>query len=219
VASFGIVADVGIALREVLLRRFRDDAAEAWPLLGGDSGQPDTERISLAPPAVENGVERAPLSLWLYLVNENEHVKNRPPSTRADGTITPPPLALALYYLVTPGAPNAGTSDAAAAQERKQRILGKVLQVFHTEPIIALVDRAAGRVDELYVTLARLSLDELSQVWQALDEPFRISIALRVTTGRVDSLRMRRAGLVLERVFDHGAVRFVPSDSLEGSAA
>jgi hypothetical protein len=219
VASFGIVADVGLALREVLLRRFRDDPTEAWPLLGGDSGQPDSERISLAPPAIENGVERAPLSLWLYLVTENEHAKNRPPKTTADGVLNPPPLALALYYLVTPGAPNAGTSDPAAAQERKQRILGKVLQVFHTEPIIALVDQTAGRVDELYVTLARLSLEEISQVWQALEEPFRISVALRVTTGRIDSLRTRRAGLVLERVFDHGAVRFVPADLRERSPA
>lgn len=211
-AGFGIVADVGIALREVLLRRFRDDPDEAWPLLGGDGGQPDEERISLAPPAIENGVERAPLSLWLYLVNENEHTKNRPATTRPDGTLIPPPLALALSFLVTPGAPNAGTGDLAAAQERKQRILGKVLQVFHTEPIIALVDRAAGRIDELYVTLSRLSLEELSQIWQALDEPFRISVSLKVTTGRIDSLRLRRTSLVLERVFDHGTTRFVAVD-------
>jgi len=212
-AGFGIVAEVGMALREVLLRHFEDDPDDALPLLrpiGLESDDPD-DRISLAPPETDNGAERAPLSLWLYLVHENEHVKNRPPTTSGDGRVTPAPLALTLHYLVTPGAPSAGANDRGAAQQRKQRILGKVLQVFHSEPIIALVDRTAGHVDELYVTLARLSLEELSEVWQALGEPFRISIALRVNTGRISSLRERRAALVLERVFEHGTLRLVPA--------
>jgi hypothetical protein len=222
VATFGIVADVGIALREVLLRRFHDDLDDAWPLLGGDNGQSESDRISLAPPEIEQGVERVPLSIWLYLVAENEYTKNRQPFLAADGTITPPPLALTLYYLVTPGAPLTSANDRAGAQERKQRILGKVLQVFHTEPIIALVDHGQEsnkQVDELYITLAKLSLEEISQIWQALDEPFRISVALRVTTARVESLRKTSAKLILERVFEHGKLRFVPSNALDRSAA
>src|SRR5215213_6829122 len=42
------------------------------------------------------------LSLWLYHVSEDEHVKNVPTVRLADGTFRMTPLALDLYYLLTP---------------------------------------------------------------------------------------------------------------------
>jgi hypothetical protein len=192
-SGFGVVHEVGRALKAVLVERFHADAA-ASELLRNSAGD---DGISLAPPEIQNGVAQSSLSLWLYLVSEQEHTKNRPPTVLPDGRKISAPLALSLYYLVTPGAPAA--PSAGDRPRWVQAILGKVLQVFHTVPIIALVDPEAELAEELHVALCRLTLEELTRIWDALGQPYQLSVCYRVNVARVRHLDISRGSLIVER--------------------
>ncbi|MER9059896.1 DUF4255 domain-containing protein [Mesorhizobium sp. M0698] len=166
--------------------------------------------VSLAPPAKEN--ER-PLSLWLYLVTENEHSRNRP-DVFEDGVIQPPPLALTLYYLATPGI--ASNSDGAAADDAMSKsadVLGVVLQTLHTRPAVTLNKAPNGNpsiepaFEQLHLSLCRLSIEELARIWEALDHPYRLSICFKVNIVRIESLRQTIGKPVTEREFITGRLK------------
>jgi hypothetical protein len=198
-SQFRVIQRVGDALREVLLREFREDPDEAAALLSGIDDGDDRKAITLAPPAPPDAPQRS-LSLWLYLVNEREHSKNRPHIVTKNGEVFPPPLSLSLYYLVTPGAPE--IEDPEQANDTVQEILGKVLQVFYAHPIIALVDRPARVAEELHVNLDRLSMHEMMQLWSGLRRPYRLSVGYRVNIARIDSLQLSQGALIMEREFE-----------------
>lgn len=131
------------------------------------------------------------LSLWLYQITENEFVKNQP-AIRANGpeTAMPPPLALNLFYLLTPFAPS-GESD--------HLLLGKAMRVFYDNAIVLLRDPVENVAEELRIVLSRLTLEELTRVWEALREPYRLSVGYLVRVARVDSDRDTTHARVLER--------------------
>jgi hypothetical protein len=131
------------------------------------------------------------LSLWLYQVNENEFVKNQP-MARANGpeTLRFPPLALDLSYLVTPFAPS-GEAD--------HLLLGKSMQILYDNATTVLLDTANGVAEELHIILCRLSLEELTRIWEALREPYRLSVCYTVRVTRLDSLRTPTHARVIER--------------------
>ena len=131
------------------------------------------------------------LSLWLYHVSEDEHVKNAPAVRRTDGTFRMPPLALDLYYLLTPFS-TSGEAD--------HLVLGRAMQTFHDQSMAHIVDTSPTTPinEELRITLYRRSLDEISQVWQALREPYRLSVCYQVKVSHVDSIRLEGAAPVIE---------------------
>jgi hypothetical protein len=165
--------------------------------------------ISLTPPPDKDGATDKWLYLWLYFVSENEHAKNRPATFAPDGTLTPPPLALSLYYLVTP---YSGTiEDADAAHAATEEILGSVLEAFHNRPIIPLEippsdlpEAEPAAAEELHICLCRLSLEELTRIWDALDRPYRLSVCFKVNVVRIASSRVTRGAPVREREFVQG---------------
>lgn len=154
--------------------------------------------ISLANPkeTAENSANR--LSLWLYHVSENEHQKNQPPA-RGNGNGPTPytPLALNLFYLVTPFGPSKETATL-------HLLLGKVMQILYDNAIVPLGRPTDANFEELHVVLCRLSLEELGQVWEALREPYRLSVCYQVSVAHIESNRVRGAGRVLE---EHGGYR------------
>src|SRR5690606_31234794 len=79
------------------------------------------------------------LSIWLHHITENEFEKNRQPR-RANGANQHrmPPLALNLFYLITPFAPNAQEPTA------EHILLGKVMQVFYDNAILPAFNAAQG---------------------------------------------------------------------------
>lgn len=133
------------------------------------------------------------MSLWCYQVEENEHVKNRPLlNGGAPDVQERPPLALNLYFLVTPFGPS-GEADLL--------ILGKTLQTLYDNGVVLLQDPVAGIAEELRVVLCRRTLEELTRIWEALREPYRLSVCYLIRVTRVDSERR----LAAARVFDRAA--------------
>jgi hypothetical protein len=215
VSGYQVLSQASDALRAMLAKALKDSGAIQ-----------DEKGISFAPPFLQKAgpVEDKALYLWLYFVSENEHAKNRPVTFSGDGTIRPAPLALTLYYLVMPGLAEFDDSQAADdAVSQSAKILGAVLEAVHNQPVIT-VDRLAtfetpretAASEELHVSLCRLSVEELTRIWEALDQPFRLSICLKANIVRIDSGRTTLGPPVVSREFVSG--RFKPSPAKSGAA-
>jgi hypothetical protein len=137
---------------------------------------------------------RLGVSLWLYRVNRDGYTLNSLVPRAVAGQLIPQPLAVDLYYLVTP------ISD---DSEAKQVLLGRVLQVFNDHAILGgsdLIDTLAGTTQQLRICLEALSLQELTQVWYALHDPYQLSITYLVQLVTIDSDREAIQGApVVER--------------------
>jgi hypothetical protein len=54
--------------------------------------------------------------------------------------------------------------------------------------------------------LCRLTLEELTRIWEALREPYRLSVAYQVRVTHIDSERTLGSGRVQEGQRDYGSV-------------
>ena len=190
-SSYMVVAGVSEALRRVLWEELSSDP-EVGQLF------PSEQDIVFKNPTETARDTSNRLSLWLYQITENEYVKNRP-MTRANGaeTLQPAPLALNLSYLITPFA-NVSNGDSASRDE-DHMVLGKVMQVFHDNAIILLRDTTNDIAEELRIIFKRLTLEELTRIWEALRESYRLSICYCVQVTRIDSRRVSSRARVVER--------------------
>lgn len=188
-SNYAVVSEVSRVLRRILFEEFDTD-----PVISAFVSS-DAEIVFANPTETARGANNR-LSLWLYQINENEFVKNRPmvAGTTAD-TQRFPPLALNLFYLVTPFGPS-GEAD--------HLILGKTMEVLYDNATVLLRDPVAGTAEELRIIFCRLTLEELTRIWEALREPYRLSVCYQVRVTRIDSQRLPSKGRVLERTADYG---------------
>jgi hypothetical protein len=108
---------------------------------------------------------------------------NEPPERKVGNQLIRTPLPVLVYYLVTPI-----VDDPLS----RHRLLGKVLQVFNDNCILrgtTLLGSLAGTSEQLRVNLEALSLEELSLVWDALNEPYQLSVTYLVQVVKIDSDR------------------------------
>ena len=97
--------------------------------------------------------------------------------------------------MVKPSGEHAGSED----HDTEQRILGRLLQLFHMQPTLSgaeLRGDLTGTDARVHVRLEALSLDESSRVWEALDGSFQLAVSYEVTLANIDNL-MRPAGTPL----------------------
>jgi hypothetical protein len=168
-------------LSALLTNQFRAD-----PNFAPFFGVAGTMQISLGTPhqMVEANVQG--LSVWLYRVMRDEERLNDPEERLGPGLVRPPPLPLRLHYLMTP---ISNASDASGS-EMEQLILGKILQVLNDRPCLRgtdLKDDLSGTDSVLYVRLEPLSLQEIYQIWDALEGSYRLSVSYEVSLVRIDS--------------------------------
>ena len=144
------------------------------------------------------------LSLWLYQITENEYVKNQPPMrANGDNTSQMAPLALNLFYLITP--------FAGPPAELDQLLLGKIMQVLYDNAILLVRNTPGGDFEELRIVLCRLTLEELTRIWEALREPYRLSVCYQIRVAHVESTRVVGRARVIDRVAGFGDV---PSEAV-----
>ena len=129
------------------------------------------------------------LSIWLYQVTPNEHLRNAANLRFKDEEFERlTPLSLDLYYLLTPLRKD---------ESRNQMTLGRALRVLYDNSILTL--SAGTNVEELHVSLCQRSIEELAKVWEAMQKPYRLSVCFEVRVVRIDSERTLSPGRVLER--------------------
>ena len=189
-SSYLVVAGVSEALRRVLWQELSVDP-EVSQLV------PSEDDIVFANPTETARNTSNRVSLWLYQVVENEFMKNRPWRGNGSTDLQPAPLALNLSYLITPFANQ--SSGANSRRDEDHLLLGKVLEVFHDNGIILLRDTVNDLAEELRIVLKRVTLEELTRVWEALREPYRLSVCYQVSVARVDSRRVSPRARVVER--------------------
>jgi hypothetical protein len=182
VSSYRVLAAVSDGLRRILWDAIRQDRTTRKFVT-------TEEAIVFQNPTETARDSSQRISLWLYHIAENEFVKNQPEIRLADGTEQFPPLALDLYYLLTPFGPS-GEAD--------HLLVGKAMQAFYDNAIVLLVNDGARVFEELRIALFRRTLEELTRVWEALREPYRLSVCYQVQLSRVDSERARSGERVVE---------------------
>ena len=123
------------------------------------------------------------INLYLYQVLENPYTKNQPMYATDDGILEFPPLTLKLCYLLTPYA-----SDPVSAH----KVLGHAMSVFYDNAIVQedrLLESLRLSVDKLSIVLISSKLEELTRIWNALQTPYRLSVAYEVRVVPIESNR------------------------------
>lgn len=178
-SDFGIVSDVTTELRRQIFAALQETPDTDFGLGG------TLDRITSRSPGetLDTGTVA---SLYLYHVDINQHVRNQlplPDRIRPD-SFRKPPLPLQLRYLFTPVGDDEGIN---------QMLLGRVLQHFHDFPSFesvsghAVGDAFGGVSPQLHVKPDLLSLEQLSQLWNAFSTPYRIALGLLIEVVAVDS--------------------------------
>lgn len=149
--------------------------------------------VSLKSPVDEVIQQGKPkVNLFLYRVTENAFGKN--PGRQAIGpdALEYPPLWLNLFFLLTPFAED---------KLDELRVFGEAMRVLYDNSIVAgaaLQGSLRNTGEELRVILCPFTLEQLAQIWSALDKPYRLSVCYEVRTVFVDSLIQTPVSRVLE---------------------
>ncbi len=134
------------------------------------------------------------ISLFLYQIIENIHLKNEELHRIDETHLGYPPMHLELLYLVTPY-----SND--PIQEKL--ILGKVMQIFFDNAVLSgniLVGNLKGLDEEFKIIFNPLSLDDLTKLWSTFQEmSYKLSVSYLITPVSIDSSREIRVQRVVAR--------------------
>jgi len=184
VSSYQALSRVSATLRQILWSEFAREA-DVRDLIGNE------DAITFRDPVAAQEDASRTLSLWAYQVVENDHEKNQRFVRPRDVTQQQyPPLAVNLFYLVTPFT---------ATDEGDLLVLGKTMQVLYDNAVIRLDDPGRTVSEELHVILCRLTLEELTRIWYARQAPYRLSVCYEVRVVHIDSARQVSGAPVADR--------------------
>lgn len=168
--------------------QFLQNAYEAFPVPDAPPGVTLQEEYPCDFRVVASGELKAStdfgtaLSLYLYRVTVNEHVRGQP--VHRDGRSSVP-LAVDLHFLITVW------SESAVAE---QTICAWVMQQLHQQPIMdisSLTEEGGWRNDDVVQIIpAELSNEDLMRIWDALAPDYRLSVSYIARVIRIDSAEM-----------------------------
>lgn len=146
----------------------------------------EATNIVLEPPH-ETPDNNTRLSLYLYHIGINNTQRNQQKLAQPgrDDEFRSPPLPLELKYLATP------VDD----EESNQLVMGRLLQFVYDNPRIdSLADQPLGNSfgggsRTLRVVPDLLNVEQLSQLWNAFNQPYRLSLAFQVDVVVIDSAK------------------------------
>jgi hypothetical protein len=151
-------------------------------LLNNEAGFVDGDIVMKSP--AEAGAS-AMVSMFLFQVHENPHLKNREPQEVGVDGLRPAPLSLDLYYLITP----LSTEPVTAIGH-----LESIMRVFYDNSILAppllpptMVD--AGN-DLIRLTPHVLSMEDTNRLWSMFpNKPYYLSVTYLLSPVQVPSAR------------------------------
>ena len=156
--------------------------------------QPEFEpkfTVSLKSPKHEKDENSPKINLFLYQVLEDPYAKNLKELTLNSDKLQRTPLALNLFFLVTPF-----SSDLL----NQHLILGEAMRILYDYAIVEgplLKDGLAGTLFDIKLALCPLNLEELTRIWYSLQTPYRISVCYKARIIRIDSSDIREAKRVI----------------------
>ena len=178
-STYNIINDVGETLKQLLWSVMEHDSV-ITSIIGTDT------QITFDPPfkLIENTDPKDDyLSLYLYRIEENADMKNRPLEQINNSFLRYPPLSLNLFYLITP-LTNSTDND--------HKLLGKTLRILYDNAIVkgaALKGVLKDSAEELRVILNPISMEDITKLWSAFMRPYRLSMSYEVKVIYIDSER------------------------------
>ena len=178
-SSFSIIQDAGLEMRRRIFFALETTPDTDFGLNG------NIDRIRIAPPG-EDIPDGSLAALFLYHIDIDKHLRNQRnlPDRDDPALMRRSPLPLQFRFLFSP----LDDDDTI-----NHLIIGRVLQHFQDQPFITtiagqpLTDSFGGATAALRVKPDMLTVEQLSQLWNALSAPFRLSIAFLVEIAAVDS--------------------------------
>jgi hypothetical protein len=160
-------------------------------LLSQLSAVSSSAQVSLLPPGnqLPSGLG---VNLYLFRIMESAFSRNMDwPGDRVTPPAKSPALGLELSYLLTPYAaePDPATSNGDDAHT----MLGVAMLTLHENPILnqvhipgfdadaVLPASILNSYEQVKITLATTSLEELSKIWATINQPYRLSVAYHVS--------------------------------------
>jgi hypothetical protein len=146
-------------------------------------------KVTLLSPA-DTSSQQKRINLFLYRVIPNPFLNNRDWLTKpgAPGQLVQAPIAVNLYYLLTPYTqldPQTGLADA-------HGLMAEAIRVLHEHPIIPQAFLENGlKQGEVKVTLHSTDVEELSKIWTALSKEYRLSAVYEVAYAEIPAKRER----------------------------
>ncbi|WP_440956077.1 DUF4255 domain-containing protein [Methanosarcina sp. Mfa9] len=190
-SGYGAVADVG----ETLINLLRDNIEELS----------SPESVVLASPRDARGINDVSLSIFLYQVLENTHLKNREPGAVGHTSFSFPPVALDLYYMLTTYP--SGNDPLTERTQQAHRLMGRVIQVLNDNPILtgSVLSEGLNPNEELHVIIVSPTLDDLTKIWGTFQDnsSFHPSICYLITPVMIDSSRAMSVQRVVSKETDH----------------
>lgn len=189
-ANYTAIADVGDTLVELL----RDDMDDIV----------DRSEIALRSPDGVSTGGNVRLTVFLYDVSVNAHVRNdeRP---SIDGTTDGGhPLVLDLHYLLTahPAKSNQGGGGGGGPPQTTDQhsVLGGAMRTLHDNSIVEGSRLQGSLDDELQLSIEPEPTDATVNIWSTFDEePYRPSVSYLVTPVVIDSTQERGVTRVVDR--------------------
>lgn len=154
------------------------------------------------------------LNLYLHRVTRNQGWANAgPPPRAASGqAVAAPPFGADLHYMLTAYGRDIFTQDillghaVAMLQEEPVLTRGTIRRALSPTPPDPAIPssvrsaRLADQVEQLRLTMANPSAEEVSRLWSAFSAPFRASVFVEVSVVLVDPLRSAAAPLPVAAV-------------------
>jgi len=191
-SDYTVISAVSSTLKEILKQNIT---------LSPDTELNGVEIYLLSPKEMQDASNSVGISVWLYKVSRMAEMLNEPPQRTGPNQVAHVPLPVLLFYLVTPITNDPGT---------RHTLLGRVLQVLNDHAILRGSDLQGvleGTTEQLRVNLEALSLEELSLVWEALSEPYQLSVTYLVQVAKIDSdLEPVKSSPVVEKETDYAQI-------------
>ena len=186
-ASFFAIHSIGESLVSYMRHAYQTLPTEQ------KEGLPEIQGFSLLSSKEMGGgatgteITRPALTLYLYRVTMNEHLRNQPYT--GGSSDAPPPLALDLHYLLTIWGDNS---------REEHRLLGWAMHLLHTHQTLSASDLnedgewEAGEMIQLIP--AELSNEDLMRIWDALQRPYTLSVSYIARVVRLNVPRSSPSG-------------------------
>lgn len=185
--SFTVLRDVGETVKLFLRQNIPELSSE--------------DSIRFDSPADIKQLTVNTLSMFLYQIVINTHLRNIEPKPAGLSQMEYPPLIIDLFYLFTPY----GFED---NRETEFIILERIMQLFHDHSVLRgemlqgnLVE---SQNDEIRIVANTLSSEDLTKLWERFPETnFKLSISYMLTPVRIPSEKRKDITRIIEKDIDY----------------
>lgn len=177
--NYAVIADVGTILVDILRHGLVPELIS------------DQHGIDLASPADKGDLS---LGIWLYDIRESDEIRV---SGMIGGGLTRqkfPPLYLNLYVMLTAYS----GSDLKFRAVQEQRILGRVMQVLHDNPVIPAHTAGGSSGIDLRIDQMNLDIHDQREIWNVTDMPYKTSLFYRISPVELESEKTKRISRVTD---------------------